>query len=163
MYKNKGKTPKISLLIDCPWENKHKLKKVEKKYINQYAKKYVAKVLNKRGNDEIEEKPEIKYTFKIEKEEELKNRIEKMVAFKNNEKNKELEIQYREGNKKVYVSKGYSQIPLAEAMDFMKVQQKILKQQLISQKVDLEHYFSCLLKNTTWFHFMVLKLFVRIN
>ena len=86
-----------------------------------------------------------------------------MVAFKNNEKNKELEIQYREGNKKVYVSKGYSQIPLAEAMDFMKVQQKILKQQLISQKVDLEHYFSCLLKNTTWFHFMVLKLFVRIN
>ena len=40
VYKNKDKNPKISLLTDCPCENKHKLEKVEKKYFNQYAKKY---------------------------------------------------------------------------------------------------------------------------
>ena len=39
VYKNKDKNPKISLLIDCPCGNKHKIEKVEKKYINQYAKK----------------------------------------------------------------------------------------------------------------------------
>ena len=132
VYKNKDKSPKISLLIDCPCENKHKLGKVEKKYINQYAKKYVAKVLNKRCNDEIKEKPEIKYTFKIEKEEELKKRIEKMVAIKNDEKNKQLQIQFRNGNKKAKVTKRYTRIPLTEALDFMKVQQKLFKQQLIS-------------------------------
>ena len=85
--------------------------------------------MNKRGNDEIKEKPEIKYTFKIEKEDELMRRIKKMVAVKNDEKNKKLEIQFRNGNKKVKVSKHYTRIPLAEAIDFMKVQQKQLKQQ----------------------------------
>ena len=94
VYRNKDKNPKISLIINCPCENKHKLEKVEKKYINQYANKYGAKVLNKRGNDEIKKKPEIKYTFKIEKEEDLKKRIEKMVAIKNDEKNQKLAIQF---------------------------------------------------------------------
>ena len=131
MYKSKDKNPKILLLIDSPCENKHKLEKVEKKYINQYAKKYGAKVLNKRGNEEIKEKPEIKYTFKIEKEEELKKRIEKMVAIKNDEKNQKLEIQFRARDKTVKVFKRYTRIPLTEAMHFMKVQQKLLKQQLI--------------------------------
>ena len=131
VYKSKDKNPKILLLIDSPCENKHKLEKVEKKYINQYAKKYGAKVLNKRGNEEIKEKPEIKYTFKIEKEEELKKRIEKMVAIKNDEKNQKLEIQFRARDKTVKVFKRYTRIPLTEAMHFMKVQQKLLKQQLI--------------------------------
>ena len=52
-------------------------------------------MLNKRGNEEIKEKPEIKYSFKIEKEEDLLNRIEKMVAIKNDEKNKELKKIWR--------------------------------------------------------------------
>ena len=39
VYRNEDKNPKISLIIDCPRENKHKLESVEKKYINQYAKK----------------------------------------------------------------------------------------------------------------------------
>ena len=119
VYKNKDKNPKISLLTDCPCENKHKLEKVEKKYISQYAKKFGVKILNKRDNDEIKEKPEIKYSFKIEKEDELKSRIEKMVAIKNYKKNKKLEIQFRNGDKKVKVSKLYSQIPLTDAMEFM--------------------------------------------
>ena len=133
VYKNKDKNLKISLLIDCPCENKHKLEKVEKKYINQYAKKHGAKTLNKRGNDEIKEKPEIKYSFKIEKESEQLNRIEKMVAIKNDTNNKKLEIQFRNGGKKVKISKRYGRIPLTEVMDFMKTRQKLLKQQLTSQ------------------------------
>ena len=44
--------------------------------------------MNKRGYDEVKEKPEIKYSFKIEKKDELKSRIEKMVAIKDDEKNK---------------------------------------------------------------------------
>ena len=88
VYKNKDKSPKISLVIDCPCENKHKLEKIEKKHINDYARKHGNKVLNKRGNEEIKEKPEIKYSFKIEKEEDLINRIEKMLAIENDEKNK---------------------------------------------------------------------------
>ena len=131
VYKNKDKTPKISLVINCPCENKHKLEKIEKKHINEYAKNYGSKVLNKRGNVEIKEKPEIKYSFKIEKEDELKRRIEKMLSIKNNEKNKEFQIQFRNGGKKVKVTKRYGQISLTEAMDFMKVQQKLLKKQLI--------------------------------
>ena len=94
-------------------------------------KKHGAKVLNKWGNDKIKEKLEIKYTFKIEKEEELTKKLKKMVTIKNDEKNKELQIQFQNGNKKVKVSKCYIQIALTEAMDFMKVQQKLLKQQLI--------------------------------
>ena len=133
MFKNKDKNPKISLTVDCPYENKHKLEKIEKKYINQYAKDYGYKILNKRGNDEIKEKPEIKYSFKIEKEDELMLRIEKMVAIKNDTKNKELHIQFRDGNKKVKVTKRYDRIPLTDAIDFMKEQQKLLKRQLISQ------------------------------
>ena len=54
-----------------------------------------------------------------------------MLTIKNNEKNKELQIQFRNGRKKVKVTKRYRQISLTEAMDFMKVQQKLLKQQLI--------------------------------
>ena len=72
--------------------------------------------MNKRDIDEIKEKPEIKYSFKIEKEDELKSRIEKMVAIKNDKK---LEIQFRNGDKKVKVSKRYAQIPLTEATEFM--------------------------------------------
>ena len=55
--------------------------------------------MNKWGNEEIKEKPEIKYTFKIKKEEELKKRIEKMVTIKNDEKKKKLQIQFQNGNK----------------------------------------------------------------
>ena len=40
VYKNKNKNPKISLVINCPCEKKHKLEKIEKRYINEYAKKY---------------------------------------------------------------------------------------------------------------------------
>ena len=101
VYKNKDKNPKISLVIDCPCKNKHKLEKIEKKHINEYVKKYGSKVLNKRGNDEIKEKPEIKYSFKIEKESDLLNRIEKMVTIKDNKMNKKLEIVYCDGGKKV--------------------------------------------------------------
>ena len=54
-----------------------------------------------------------------------------MVTIKNDEKNKKLEIQYREGDKKVKVSKRYGQIPLSEAMDYMKNQQKSIKNKLI--------------------------------
>ena len=77
VYSNKDKDPKLSLVIDCPCENKHKLESVEKKYINQYAKKYDTKVLNKRGNDKIKEKTEIKYSFKIEKEDEMLRELAK--------------------------------------------------------------------------------------
>ena len=71
VYKNKDKNPKTEVVIDSPCENKHKLEKIEKKHINEYAKNHGSKVLNKRGNDEIKEKPEIKYSFKIEKEDDL--------------------------------------------------------------------------------------------
>ena len=54
-----------------------------------------------------------------------------MVTIKNDEKNKKLEIQYREGDKKVKVSKRYGQIPPSEAMDYMKIQQKSIKNKLI--------------------------------
>ena len=111
VFKNKDENPKISLIVDGPCENKHKLEKVEKKYINQYAKKYGDKILNKRGNDEIKEKPEIKYSFKIEKEDDLIKRIEKMVAIKNDKMNKRLEIQFRDGNKKVSVQRLRSNSP----------------------------------------------------
>ena len=101
VYRNKDKYPTTSSIIDCPCENKHKLELVEKKYINQYAKKYGAEVLNKRGNEENKENPEIKYSFKIKKGDELLERIEKMVAIKNVPNNKkELQIPYRDGGKK---------------------------------------------------------------
>ena len=130
MCRNKDKNPTISLIMDCPFENKHKLELVEKKYINQYAKKYSTKALNKCGNDEIKGNPEIKYNFKIKKDEMLK-RIDKMVAIKNAEKNKKLEIQYRDGDKKVYISKKYTQIPFNDAMDFMTKQQKTMEKSLM--------------------------------
>ena len=126
--------------LDCPCENKHKLEKIEKKHINEYAKIYGNKILNKRGNDEIKEKPEIKYSFKIEKEDELKRRIEKMLSIKNNEKNKEFQIQFRNGEKKIKVTKRYGQISLTEAMDFTKQRIMSLKQQLISQHKGYDHY-----------------------
>ena len=50
-----------------------------------------------------------------------------MVTIKNDEKNKKLEIQFRNGGKKVKVAKRYGQISLTEAMDYMKNQQKTLK------------------------------------
>ena len=52
-----------------------------------------------------------------------------MVTIKNDEKKKKLEIQFRAGDKRVKVAKRYTRIPLTKAMDFMKVQQKLLKQQ----------------------------------
>ena len=131
VYKNRHKNPKISLVIDCPCENKHKLEKTEKKHVNEYAKIYGSKVLNKRNNEENKEKPEIKYSFKIENETELLNRMEKMLTIKNDKKNKRLDIQYREGDKKVKVTKRYGQIPLSEAMDYIKDQQKAIKQKFI--------------------------------
>ena len=134
VYRNKDKNPKISLIIDCPCENKHKLESVEKKYINQYAQKCGTKILNKRGNDEIKDKPEIKYSFEIEKEDEMLKRTGKMVAIKNVEKNKILEIQYQDGDKKVFVSKKYTQIQFNDAMDFMMKQQKTLEKILISKQ-----------------------------
>ena len=134
VYRNKDKNPKISLVIDCPCENKHKLGSIEKKYINQYAKKYGTKVLNKRGNDENKEKPEIKYNFNIEKEDELLKRIGKMVVIKNIEKEKRLQIQYRDGGKKVNVSKKYTKIAFNDAMDFMMKQQKTLQERLLSMQ-----------------------------
>ena len=121
VYRNKDKNPTISLIIDCPCENKHKLELVEKKYINQYAKKYEAKVFIKCRNEENKEKPKIEYSFKIEKEDELLERIEKMVAFKNIPNKKELQVQYH-GGKKVNVSKRYGSITLSKAMDYMKAQ-----------------------------------------
>ena len=51
----------------------------------------------------MRKKPEIKYTFKLEYEKELLERINKTIAIKNNENKKELEIQFRDGNKKVYI------------------------------------------------------------
>ena len=54
-----------------------------------------------------------------------------MVAIKNDEKNKELNIQFQNRGKKVKVTKRYGKISFAEAMDYMKVQQKSLKLQLI--------------------------------
>ena len=54
-----------------------------------------------------------------------------MIAIKNDEKNKELNIQFQNGGKRVKVTKRYGKISLAEAMDCMKVQQKSLKLQLI--------------------------------
>ena len=58
-------------------------------------------------------------------------RIDKMVAIKNDKMYKRLEIEYRDGDKKVKVKKGYGRIPLSEAIDYVKSQQKILKQKLI--------------------------------
>ena len=131
VYKNKDKNPITSLVIDCPCKNKHKLEKKEKKHINDYAKNHGDKVLNKRGNEEINKKPEIKYSFKIEKEEDLLNRIEKIPATENDEKNKQLKIRFRNGGKNVKVIKRYGKISLAEATDYIKVQQRSLKLQLI--------------------------------
>ena len=131
VYKNKDKNPKIELVIDSPCKNKHKLEKIEKKHINKYAKNHGEKVLNKRNNKENKEKPEIKYSFKIKKGDELMKRIDKMLTIKNDEKNRKLEMQYRDGNKKVKVSKRYGQVSLSEAMDYVKNQQKALKQKLI--------------------------------
>ena len=54
-----------------------------------------------------------------------------MITIKNDEKNKKLETQYREGGKNVKVSKRYGQIPLSEAMDHKKNQQKSIKNKLI--------------------------------
>ena len=88
------------------------------------------KVLNKRGNEEIKVKPEIKYNFKIEKEEDLLNRIEKMLTIENDEKNKLLKICFCKDGKNVKVTKRYGKISLAEAIDYMKVLQKSLKLQL---------------------------------
>ena len=113
---------------------------MKKKHINQYAKKHEAKILNKRVNDEIKEKPEIKYSFKIDKESELLNRIKKMVAIKNDKNNKKFEIQFCISGKKITVSKRYAQITLTEAMDLVKTQQKLLKQQLTSQSVVFASY-----------------------
>ena len=47
-----------------------------------------------------------------------------MVAIKNVPNKKELQIQHRDGDKKVNVSKRYGSIPLSEVMDYMKAQQK---------------------------------------
>ena len=35
VYRNKDKNQKISLVIDCPFKNEHKLEKIEKKHINE--------------------------------------------------------------------------------------------------------------------------------
>ena len=123
----------MELVIDCPCENKHELEKIEKKHINGYAKNHGEKVLNKRDNEEIKEKPEIKYSFKIGKENSLMKRIDKMVAIKNSEKNKEPQIQFRNSEEKMKLIKCYGQISLTQAMDYMKNQKKSLRQKLLSQ------------------------------
>ena len=93
----------MSLVSYCPCKNKHKLEQIERKYMNKLGKEYGPREWNKRGNDETKKKPEIKYTFKLEYEKELLERINKTIAIKNNENKKELEIQFRDGNKKVYM------------------------------------------------------------
>ena len=54
-----------------------------------------------------------------------------MLAIENDEKNKQLKIHFCNGGKNVKVTKCYGKILLAEAMDYMKLQQKSLKLQLI--------------------------------
>ena len=54
-----------------------------------------------------------------------------MVKIKNDYKNKELQIQYRNDSKKVKVSKRYTTIPFNDAMDFMMKQQKTLEKRLM--------------------------------
>ena len=99
--------------------------------------------MNKRGNEENKKKPDIKYSFKIEKEDELLYRIEKMVAIKNVPNKKELQIQYRDE-----LSKRYGSIPLSEAMDYMKAQQKNWKEIYCLSKLFIfycKDIFVCLL------------------
>ena len=117
VYKQKDKNPKISLISDYPCKNKHKLEQIERKYMDKLGKEYEPRELNKRGNDETKKKPEIKYIYKLENEKELLQRINNKIAIKNNENKKELEVQFRDGNKKVYLSKRYRESPLEEAMD----------------------------------------------
>ena len=93
----------MSLVSYCPCKNKHKLEQIERKYMDKLGKEYEPRELNKRGNDETKKKPEIKYIYKLENEKELLQRINNKIAIKNNENKKELEIQFRDGNKKVYI------------------------------------------------------------
>ena len=76
--------------------------------------------MNKRGVEK--ETPKIKYSFKIENEGQLMVRIEKMIAIKDDERNKRLEIQYRERGKKVKVSKRYKIMDKSAAWGYMRVE-----------------------------------------
>ena len=80
VHKHRDKNPKISLVSNCPCKNKHKLEKIETRYINKFAKEHPTKILNKRGVEK--DTPKLKYSFKIEKEDQLMARIEKMISIK---------------------------------------------------------------------------------
>ena len=69
----------------------------------------------------------MKYSFKIEKEIDLLERIDKMISIKNDDKNKELMIRYLDNGKRTKVTKKYKTISIDEAMVFMKDKQKGLR------------------------------------
>ena len=130
VYKHKDSNPKISLVSDSPSKNKHKLERIETRYINKFAKEHGSRVLNKRGVEK--ERPEMKFSFRVENEHDLLARINKITEIKNDMRRKELEIQYR-GNdgKKVKISKRYSSVPLAEAWGYMVSRQKEARTKLL--------------------------------
>ena len=121
-------------MSNCPCKNKHKLEKIETRYINKFAKEHPTKILNKTGVEK--DTPKLKYSFKIEKEDQLMARIEKMISIKDDKKNQRLEIQFtdpdKEGKKgkRVKITKRYKIMNVSNAWGYMKEQQSKLRSKL---------------------------------
>ena len=126
VYKNKQHQPKIGLVSSYPCHSKEELESCETFYINKYAKLYKDKALNKRMNDEKKPRKEIKFKCNIMSTEDVNNKIIKKFVIKDNINDKSLNIQFREGNKRVSVKKRYNDCNKDEVMEYMKSKQKEL-------------------------------------
>ena len=86
IYKNKHNLPKISLISSVPTRNRNELEKIEKEYIKIYYEKYGEKLLNKKDIpfNTVNQKriKKLKWSFTMENEDALKNRIYEKTEIK---------------------------------------------------------------------------------
>lgn len=126
VYKNKQYNTSISLVCNYPCHSKEELESCETFYINKYAKLYKDKALNKRMNKEVKPKKVISFKCNIMNNEDFNNKILKKFVIKDNVKDSSLNIQFRDGDKRVSIKKRYNNCSKDEAMTYMKDKQQEL-------------------------------------
>ena len=89
IYKHRKKKPQIELIVKAPTNDKKSLEKIENAYIQDYATKYGALLLNIKANPLKPKK--VQFKVQIEKQSQLEERIAKLddkIKIKDNEKDK---------------------------------------------------------------------------
>jgi hypothetical protein len=131
VYKNKQYDPKIELLCDYPCYSKHDLEAVENYYIN---KLYSGDMLNKRGL--IKKKKDISWKCDIINSQNICSKF--IEKFKIKEKQDSFVIEYRNGDKRVFIRKKFNNTNKTEVLKQMEISQKKLINDFIQSEFGCE-------------------------